>query len=78
MKGVATPTSFAFGGGQVFFSDGTPPNAAPVGGVPASAVYNPTPPVKPVAKKAAGCLGVLVGLVALTPLVLIVVIMALH
>lgn len=32
-KGVATPTSFAFGGGEVFFSDGTPPSAAPVGGV---------------------------------------------
>jgi glucose/arabinose dehydrogenase len=30
---VATPTSFAFGAGQVFFSDGTPPEAAPVGGV---------------------------------------------
>src|SRR5690242_3926751 len=30
---VATPTSFAFGAGQVFFTDGTPPAAAPVGGV---------------------------------------------
>ncbi len=31
---VATPTSFAFGGGQVFFSDGTLPSQAPgVGGV---------------------------------------------
>ena len=31
--GVATPTSFAFGDGHVFFSDGTPPTAAPAGGV---------------------------------------------
>ena len=31
---VATPTSFAFGAGEVFFSDGTPPNQAPgIGGV---------------------------------------------
>lgn len=28
-----TPTAFAFGAGQVFVSDGTPPSAAPVGGV---------------------------------------------
>lgn len=33
VNGVATPTSFAFGAGQVFFSDGTPPPEAPVGGV---------------------------------------------
>ena len=33
-KGVATPTAFAFGAGQVFFSDGTPPEEAPgLGGV---------------------------------------------
>lgn len=31
---VATPTAFAFGDGLVFFSDGTPPSAAPgIGGV---------------------------------------------
>jgi glucose/arabinose dehydrogenase len=33
-SGVATPTAFAFGAGQVFYSDGTPPPEAPgVGGV---------------------------------------------
>lgn len=33
-SGVATPTAFAFGDGQVFFSDGTPPGEAPgIGGV---------------------------------------------
>ncbi len=33
-SGVATPTAFAFGAGQVFMSDGTPPSQAPgVGGV---------------------------------------------
>jgi eukaryotic-like serine/threonine-protein kinase len=57
---------------------GVPVMAQPVGGVPASAVYNPTPPVKPATKKAAGCLGVLVGVLALTPVVLIAVAMALH
>jgi hypothetical protein len=30
---IATPTAFAFGDGQVFYSDGTPPSAAPLGGV---------------------------------------------
>lgn len=33
VKAAATPTAFAFGAGQVFYSDGTPPSAAPVGGV---------------------------------------------
>jgi glucose/arabinose dehydrogenase len=33
VKNVFTPTSFAFGDGVVFWSDGTPPTAAPVGGV---------------------------------------------
>jgi hypothetical protein len=33
-SGIATPTSFAFGDGKVFYSDGTPPSAAPgIGGV---------------------------------------------
>jgi glucose/arabinose dehydrogenase len=32
-SGVFTPTSFAWGDGQTFWSDGTPPDAAPVGGV---------------------------------------------
>lgn len=32
-KVAFTPTSFAFGAGQVFVSDGTPPPEAPVGGV---------------------------------------------
>jgi len=33
-SGVGTPTAFAFGAGQVFMSDGTPPSQAPgVGGV---------------------------------------------
>jgi hypothetical protein len=33
-SGIATPTSFAFGDGKVFFSDGTPPSSAPgIGGV---------------------------------------------
>lgn len=31
--GVATPTGFAFGDRTVFMSDGTPPSAAPAGGV---------------------------------------------
>jgi hypothetical protein len=49
-----------------------PVMAQPVGGQPAHAVYNPTPPVKPAAKKATGCLGVLVGVAGLTPLCLLV------
>jgi serine/threonine-protein kinase len=57
---------------------GAPVMAQPVGGVPAHAVYNPTPPVKPTAKKASGCLGVLVGLVALTPALCLLVLTALH
>ncbi len=32
-SGAFTPTGFAFGAGQVFVSDGTPPSEAPVGGV---------------------------------------------
>ena len=32
-SGVFTPTEFAWGNGQMFWSDGTPPSAAPVGGV---------------------------------------------
>jgi eukaryotic-like serine/threonine-protein kinase len=51
---------------------GVPVMAQPVGGQPAHAVYNPTPPVKPAAKKATGCLGVLVGVAGLTPLCLLV------
>ncbi len=57
---------------------GVPVMAQPVGGVPAHAVYNPTPPVKPATKKAAGCLSVLVGLVALTPALGILIVIALH
>ena len=57
---------------------GVPVMAQPVGGVPAHAVYNPAPPVKPAAKKAAGCLGVLVGLVAFTPALGILIVIALH
>jgi hypothetical protein len=34
--------------------------AQPAMAVPAQAVYNPAPPVKPVVKRSAGCLGVLV------------------
>jgi serine/threonine-protein kinase len=52
--------------------------AQPVGGVPAQAVYNPTPPVKPVAKKTAGCLGILVGMLALTPALYLLYATALH
>jgi glucose/arabinose dehydrogenase len=33
VNGVAIPTAFAFGDGQVFFSDGIPPSEAPLGGV---------------------------------------------
>ena len=33
VENVFTPTSFAWGDGQMFWSDGTPPSAAPVGGV---------------------------------------------
>jgi glucose/arabinose dehydrogenase len=32
-SGVATPTEFAFGDGQIFYSDGTPPPPAGIGGV---------------------------------------------
>ncbi|HEY8635557.1 MAG TPA: serine/threonine-protein kinase [Candidatus Dormibacteraeota bacterium] len=57
---------------------GVPVMAQPVGGVPAHAVYNPAPPVKPAAKKAAGCLGILVGVFALMPAVCLLVVTALH
>jgi serine/threonine protein kinase len=46
----------------------TPPmTGTPV--MPAQAVYNPAPPVKPVAKKATGCMSVLLVAFALAPLV---------
>jgi serine/threonine-protein kinase len=57
---------------------GVPVMAQPVGGVPAHAVYNPAPPVKPAAKKAAGCLGILVGVFALMPAVCLLVVTAVH
>jgi eukaryotic-like serine/threonine-protein kinase len=57
---------------------GLPVMAQPVGGVPAHAVYNPAPPVKPAAKKAAGCLGVLVGVFALMPALCLLAVTALH
>ena len=57
---------------------GVPVMAQPVGGVPAHAVYNPAPPVKPAAKKAAGCLGIFVGVFALMPAVCLLVVTALH
>jgi hypothetical protein len=37
----------------------------PAMAVPAQAVYNPAPPVKPVVKQSAGCLGLLVSVILL-------------
>lgn len=42
--------------------------AQPAMAVPAQAVYNPAPPVKPVAKSATGCLGVLVAIAGVSAL----------
>jgi serine/threonine-protein kinase len=41
----------------------------PAMAVPAQAVYNPAPPVKPVVKQSAGCMGALVGTLSLAALV---------
>jgi hypothetical protein len=54
---------------------GTPVMPAPM---PAQAVYNPTPPVKPVAKKATGCMTVLLVALALAPLVWVLVALTAH
>jgi serine/threonine protein kinase len=50
----------------------------PAMAVPAQAVYNPTPPVKPVVKQSAGCMGTLVGTLSLAALVALVAATYLH
>jgi serine/threonine-protein kinase len=57
---------------------GVPAMAQPAVAVPAQAVYNPAPPVKPVAKKATGCLGVIAGLIALAPALYLLVAALIH
>ncbi|HUZ87387.1 MAG TPA: serine/threonine-protein kinase [Candidatus Baltobacterales bacterium] len=52
--------------------------AQPAMAVPAQAVYNPAPPVKPVAKKATGCLGVLIGIAGVWALAGLLAVAALH
>jgi len=57
---------------------GVPAMVQPAVAVPARAVYNPAPPVKPVAKKATGCLGVIAGLLALAPALYLLVATLIH
>jgi len=57
---------------------GVPAMVQPAVAVPARAVYNPAPPVKPVAKKATGCLGVIAGLIALAPALYLLVATLIH
>jgi hypothetical protein len=57
---------------------GVPVMAQPMTAVPAQAVYNPAPPVRPAAKKATGCMGIIVGAVILTPALYLLVANSLH
>ena len=50
----------------------------PVAAVPAQAVYNPAPPVKPAAKKATGCMGIIAGVLAVAPTLYLLVAALLH
>jgi eukaryotic-like serine/threonine-protein kinase len=55
-----------------------PAMAQPAVAVPAQAVYNPAPPVKPVAKKATGCLGIIASVLAVAPTLYLLVAALLH